>query len=91
MAICRFIESGATPEQYEQIRGKLGMSDSPPPGATLHLAALGEDGKLRIVEVWESRDEAEAWGEKVKVARQEIGVEGMPVVTYYEVHNLRQA
>lgn len=91
MAICRIIESGATPEQYDQIRSKLGMSDSPPPGATLHLAALGEDGKLRIVEVWDSRDEAEQWTEQVKVARNEVGVEGPPVVVYYEVHNLVQA
>jgi hypothetical protein len=93
MAICRMIEAGATPEQYEQIRGKLGLRDpsSPPPGASLHLAAQGEDGKMRIVEVWESRDEAEAWGEKVKVARQEVGVEGAPKIVYYELHTLAQA
>ena len=93
MAICRIIESGATPEQYEETRGKLGLADrsSPPPGSSLHLAAQGEDGKMRIVEVWDSRDEAEAWGEKVKAAREEVGVEGAPKIEYYELHTLAQA
>jgi hypothetical protein len=91
MAVCRIIEAGITPEQYAQIRSKLGMSDSPPPGATLHLAALDEDDKLRIVEVWDSRDEAEQWGVKVAAARKEFGLEARPPIVYYEVHNFVQA
>lgn len=91
MAICRIIESGITPEQYDQMRSRLGMGDSPPPGASLHLAAKGDDGKIRIVEVWDSRDEAEHWTEKVTAARQEAGVGAPPSITYFEVYNLRQA
>lgn len=91
MAICRIIESGITPEQYDQMRSRLGVGDSPPPGASLHLAANGEDGKIRIVEVWDSREEAERWAEKVSAARQEAGVGAPPSITYFDVYNLVRA
>jgi hypothetical protein len=88
MAICRIIETGATPEQYEQIRDKLGVGESLPSGASVHIAAHGEDGKIRIVEVWDSREQAEQFGEKVRAAREEAGLAGgaMPTITYLKVH-----
>ena len=89
MAICRMIETGVTPEQYDQIRAKLGVGDTPPPGSSLHIAARGEDGKIRIVEVWESREKADEFGEKVRAARDEEGIEGDPPhVHYLEVHKI---
>ncbi len=91
MAICRIIESGITPEQYDEMRSRLGIGDSPPAGASLHLAANGEDGKIRIVEIWDSRDEAERWAEKVTATRQEAGFGAPASITYFEVYNLRQA
>ena len=33
MAICRIIETGATPQQYDQVRSKLGVEDNPPQAA----------------------------------------------------------
>ena len=89
MAICRIIKTGVTPEQYDQIRAKLGVGDSPPPGASLHIAARDEDGKIRIVEVWESREKAEEFGAKVRAARDEEGIGGdEPQIHYLEVHNI---
>lgn len=88
MAICRIIETGAIPEQYDQVTERLGIGDSPPPGGQLHIAALGDDGKIRVLEVWDSRDEAEQFSERVRAARAEVGVEGQPSITYFDVHNL---
>jgi hypothetical protein len=87
MAVCRIIDTGATPDQYGQVRSKLGFSESnPPPGAHIHIAAQREDGTVRIVEVWDSREEAEAFGEKVRAARQELNLgDATPSITYYEV------
>ena len=42
MSICRIVETGATPEQYDQVTERLGVGESPPPGAELHLAALAD-------------------------------------------------
>ena len=89
MAIARIIETRITPEEYDQMRERLGIVDTPPPGASFHVAAIGEDGKVRIVEVWDSREQAEAWGEKVSAAREEAGVgEGPPSIEYLEVHSI---
>ncbi len=89
MAICRIIETGRTPDEYDQVRERIGVGDAPPPGATLHLAARGDDGRVRVIEVWDSRDQAEEFGQKVRAAREELGFGGeAPPITYFEVHNL---
>jgi len=89
MAVCRIIETGVSPEQYEKVRDKVGARDNPPDGGQLHIAAKGADGTIRIIEVWDTREQAEAFGEKVRVARQEMGVGGpMPPVEYLELHAL---
>jgi hypothetical protein len=91
VAIARIVETRITPEEYEQMRERLGMGDAPPPGGQFHVAALGEDGKIRIVEVWDSREEAEAWAEKVAAARNEAGFGGgPPMIEYLDVHRVVQ-
>ena len=87
MAIARFVKTGITPDQYDQMREKLGIGDTPPPGAVSHAAAVGDDGKIRIFEVWDSREEAEAWGEKVMAVRTEAGFgDGPPSIEYLDVY-----
>jgi hypothetical protein len=88
MPICRIVESGATPEEYDRIRERLGIGDVPPPGASLHIAARADDGKIRLIEMWESREQAEQWSEKVMAAREGVGLAGRPPITYFDVHNL---
>ena len=93
MTICRIIETGATPEQYEQVRSKLGVDESPPPGGLIHIAAKGENGTIRVIEVWETRDQAEEWGDKVRATREELGIGGTtpPQITFLEVQRVMTA
>lgn len=91
MAICRILEPSVTAEQYDQIRERLAASHSmPPEGVKIHIAGSTEDGGWRIIEVWETREAAEKWGEKVAQAREELGFTegGPPKMTYVEVHNM---
>jgi hypothetical protein len=91
MATARIIETRITPDEYDQMRERLGIVDTPPPGASFHVAAIGEDGKVRIIEVWDTREQAEAWGEKVMAARTEAGFgDGPPSIEYLEVHSTVQ-
>ncbi len=87
MAICRIIETGATPDEYERVSEKVGARDNPPEGGQLHIAAKGDDGLVRIIEVWDSREQAEAFGEKVRATRLEMGVGdgSMPPIEYFEL------
>ena len=89
MAICRIIETGRTQEEYDQVRTNLGTGDSLPAGSTLHIAALGDDGKIRVIEMWESREQADAFTEKIRAAREEAGFgDDMPVPAYFDVHKV---
>jgi hypothetical protein len=67
--------NGTTLKEYDQVRQKVGIGENPPPGARLHIAARGDDGKIRVIEVWDAREDAEAFGEKVMAARSELGSE----------------
>jgi len=91
MAVARIIESGIAPAVYDKMREVMGITTTPPPGGAFHVAAIGEDGNIRIVEVWDSREQAEAWGEKVAAARAEAGLDGdPPSIEYLEVHSIVQ-
>ncbi len=88
MAVARIIATQITPDEYDMMRERLGVGDSPPDGASLHVGSVGEDGKVRIFEVWDSREQAEAWGEKVAAARDAAGIGGgsPPSIEYQDVH-----
>ena len=91
MAICRIIETGATPEQYDQVSERLVIAASPPPGAQFHVAAVGDGGTIRVLEVWDSRDEAEQFSQRVRAARAEVGLTGAPSIAYMDLHRLLTA
>jgi hypothetical protein len=91
VAIARIVETEISTGEYDQMREHLGIGDTPPPGGVLHVAAVGDGGKVRIIEVWDSREEAEAWGAKVMAVREELGVGGgPPSIEYFDVHSVVQ-
>src|SRR6478609_3420023 len=91
VATARFVKTGITPDEYDQMREKLGVGDTPPAGGVFHAAAVGEDGMIRVFEVWDSREQAEAWGEKVMAVRTEAGFgDGPPSIEYLDVHRVVQ-
>ena len=91
VATARFVKTGITPHEYDQMREKLGVGDTPPARGVFDAAAVGEDGKIRVFEVWDSCEQAEAWGEKVMAVRTEAGFgDGPPSIEYLEVHQIVQ-
>jgi hypothetical protein len=90
MAIAKFIKTELDKDEYDQILAGLGIEDTPPAGGVYHLAAVGDDGKVKIVELWDSREQAEAWGEKVTAAREaaSFGADRAPSTEYLEVHKV---
>jgi hypothetical protein len=87
MAVCRIVETNATPEQYDNIFDKLSTSGASTASRTLHVAAIGENGKIRVIELWDSRDDAEAFGEAVRTAREDLGIPEPASMSLLEVHN----
>jgi hypothetical protein len=64
MAFIRILQPpNATPQTYEAVNAEVGVEGEPPPGLLLHCA--GEvDGKWQIVDVWESREQAQRFDDE---------------------------
>ena len=73
--VVRFPPSNMTKEQYESVRNGLEEAgDYPADGMELHVC-FGDEGDLRVSEIWESREKFEAFGEKVMPRIQEAGIQ----------------
>ena len=84
--VVRFPPSGMTRQQYDSVRNALtGSGDWPADGCQLHVL-FGDEGDLRVSEVWESREKFEAFGEKLGPRIEEAGIQmgGDPEV--FEAH-----
>ncbi len=80
---------GATLDQYDQIREKMGLTPggATPPGAISHWVAATDDG-FRVVDVWETQEVFDQFAaEQIGPHSAEAGINEMPEVRVYEVHN----
>ena len=79
-------QAGPTLEQYdESVRRLEQEGDFPPDGMEYHVCFL-VDGKVRVSEIWDSREQMEAFGERLMPVLGEIGIDpGEPEIL--EIHN----
>ena len=87
--VVRFHPSNATKEKYDDSLRRMAEAGIWPdaPGLEVHLA-FGPDDDLRVSEVWSSREQFEAFGEKLMPILAEIGIEFSAEPEIFEVHNL---
>jgi hypothetical protein len=81
--------TGGTLEQYDQVIEKMGFEPggAGAPGGLFHWAAATEDG-IRVTDVWESAEQFQQFAdEKIGPITQEVGIEGPPEITFYDVHS----
>jgi hypothetical protein len=74
-------------EIYEQIRAQLGLEK--PAGGIFHVAGPSPTGGWRVIEVWESEEEANRFfQERFVPALRTLGVSGPPPQRqFWPVHN----
>ncbi len=84
--LVRFTPASLTADQYDQSISKLEEGgDFPPDGLEYHVC-FGEEGDLKVSEIWESQEKFEAFGERLMPILEEIGIDpGEPAVL--AVHN----
>jgi hypothetical protein len=87
--------SSLTREKYEEIVRKLtdkarmeSASDWPVEGLLVHVAGDSPQG-FRVVDVWQSEDACNQFGETLGPILQEVGVEDQPEI--YEAHTFVSA
>ncbi len=93
MAIVMIVQPPVSRETYEAVSAKVDAEGNPPPGLILHCAG-DVDGKLQIIEVWESEEQSQRFGEeRLGPAIAEVaGADGPSreeaIVMSYEVHTV---
>jgi hypothetical protein len=85
--LARFTPSGVTTQQYDESIGRLQQTgDFPPEGMEYHVAFLA-DGNLRVSEIWDSREQLNAFGQRLMPILAELGIDpGQPEIL--EIHNI---
>jgi hypothetical protein len=75
-------------EIYDKVREQLGVEDRPA-GGILHVAGPSPAGGWRVIEVWESEEDANRFfNERLKPAFEAAGVSGAPPrPQVWPVHN----
>ena len=79
--------SDVTTEQYDEtIRRLEKVGDWPPQGLEYHVA-FKANGKFRVSEIWDSREQFDAFGQRLMPVLNEVGIEpGKPEML--EIHNI---
>jgi hypothetical protein len=73
--LVRFSPANMTAEQYDRVSEKIQASGNwMPDGLDLHVC-FGEEGNLRVSEIWDSQEQMEAFGEELMPQLQEAGIE----------------
>ena len=79
--------SNVTTEQYDETIRRLEKSgDWLPEGLEYHVA-FKSDGGFRVSEIWDSREQFDAFGERLMPVLKDVGIEpGKPEML--EIHNI---
>lgn len=87
--VVRFHPTALTAAKYDEVvrREEETVVPFPPDGRDYHIC-FGSDGDLRVSEIWDSREQFEAYGEKLMPILADIGIEFSGEPEIFEVHNL---
>jgi hypothetical protein len=79
---------GVTTEQYDEgIRRLEKSGDWLPEGLEYHVA-FRSNGNFRISEIWDSREQMDAFGERLMPVLKDVGVELSGEPEMLEIHNI---
>jgi hypothetical protein len=83
--VVRFPPSNVSKQQYDSIRSELeGAGEWPAEGCQLHVV-FGSEDDIRVSEVWESAEQAQAFGEKLGPSMEKAGAQLSGEVEVYDV------
>ena len=85
--VVRHTPQGMTKEQYDKASAKIEESLEWPPDGLDHHICFGDDGDLKVSEIWDSREQFEAFGEKLMPLLGEAGIEFSGEPQVFEVHS----
>lgn len=89
--VVRYHPVNLTAEQYDGSTRKIEEAGIgfPPEGVELHVC-FGSDGDLQVSEIWDSREQFQAFGARLMPVLAEIGITFSAEPDVFEVHNLEK-
>jgi hypothetical protein len=85
--VVRFNPTNVTKEKYDDSLQRIkDAGEWPPDGMDYHVL-FGTDGNLRVSEIWDSREQLEAFGERLMPILADVGIEFSGDPEIFEVHN----
>jgi hypothetical protein len=73
-------------EIYDKVRAKIGLDA--PAGGIFHAAGPSPSGGWRVIEVWDSEEDAQKFfKERLGPALAEVGLDAPPPPQFWPVHN----
>jgi hypothetical protein len=80
--------SNVTTEQYDETIRRLEKSgDWPPEGLEYHVAFKSNDN-FRVSEIWDSREQFDAFGERLMPVLKDVGIELSAKPEVLEIYNV---
>jgi hypothetical protein len=78
---------GVTPEQYDEVRDRVGWETDLAKGGVFHVAWFA-DGALHANDVWESQEDAMAFVQErlMPVVKGGMNIPGEPAVQFQQAH-----
>ena len=86
--VVRFSPTNVTTEKYEETLRRLKEAgEFPPDGMEYHIL-FGPEENLRVSEIWDSREQLEAFGERLMPILSDVGIEFSAEPEIFEAHNI---
>jgi hypothetical protein len=84
---------GVTPDQYDEVRKRVGWESNPAAGGLFHVASFGPaytpgvDGALYVTDIWESAAQFEEFaGTRLMPVVKELGITSEPTIVMLDTH-----
>jgi hypothetical protein len=86
--VVRFNPRNLTTEKYDESIRRLEEAGAFPPDGLEYHIFFGSEGNLRVSEIWDSREQMQAFGERMMPILADVGIEfsGQPEI--FEVHKI---
>ena len=86
--VVRFNPTNVTREKYDESISRLEASGEwPPDGLQLHVL-FGSEDDLKVSEIWDSREQLEAYGERLMPILADVGIQFSGEPEIFEAHNV---
>jgi hypothetical protein len=88
--VVRFSPTSLSAETYDRVLGDIKASEHWPPDGLDYHVCFGDDGDLKVSEIWDSREQFEAFGQHLMPILNEAGIEFSGEPEIFDVHNIER-